>query len=117
MEVKLEGFYSTVIRFNQTYQEQINLCANLMDKIQDHEKQIKHCENVDVKDLKIEAITPTVKALLLQKLRDKINDFNVKLNDSITTFKNNSELLNKKFQKCVEIGFRPQETFYMLNFL
>ena len=54
LDVKLQGFYSTVNRFLETYDEDIGHCNKLVEQIQEHKKQIRSCENVDVDDFKIE---------------------------------------------------------------
>ena len=105
--MKLQGFYSTVNRFLETYDEDIGHCNKLVEQIQEHKKQIRSCENVDVDDFKIECINLEIKALVLQKLQDKVNQHTIELNTVISKFKSNSMLLRDKLEKCVKLQFRP----------
>ena len=72
MDVKLHGFYSTVIRLLEEYPPQFEKCAEFREKIRDHENQLEICEKVNVQDFKCEQISVQIKSKLLQKLRDKI---------------------------------------------
>ena len=56
LDVKMQGFYSTVNRFLESYDEEIGQCYRLVEQIKEHKKQIRSCENVDVDDFKIECI-------------------------------------------------------------
>ena len=107
LDVKIQGFYSTVNRFLESYDEEIGQCNRLVEQIQEHKKQIRSCENVDVDDFKIESINLEIKALVLQKLQDKVNQHTIELNTVILKFKSNSMLLRDKLEKCVKLQFRP----------
>ena len=107
LDVKIQGFYSTVNRFLESYDEEIGQCNRLVEQIQEHKKQIRSCENVDVDDFKIESINLEIKALVLQKLQDKVNQHTIELNTVISKFKSNSMLLRDKLEKCVKLQFRP----------
>ena len=78
-----------------------------MEQIQEHKKQIRSCENVDVSDFKIESINSEIKALIIQKLQDIVNQYTIELNTVISKFKSNSMLLRDKLEKCVKLEFRP----------
>ena len=109
MDVKLHGFYSTVIRLLEEYPAQFEKCAEFREKIRDHENQLEICEKASVEDFKREAIiSPQIKAKLLQKLRDKITDFHDKMAEIIDgQFRTNSELLKTKLEKCSVLGIQP----------
>ena len=109
MEVKLQGFYSTVIRFIETYNEKIDQCVNLVSQIQEHEKQLQSCENVNPLDFKIDSINFKIKASLLQKLQDILSQKNFDLTVLVSNFQTNSNLLKKKLEKCIEVKFRPKK--------
>ena len=109
MEVKLQGFYSTVIRFIETYNEKIDQCVNIVSQIQEHEKQLQSCENVNPLDFKIDSINFKIKASLLQKLQDILSQKNIDLTVLVSNFQTNSDLLKKKLEKCIEVKFRPEK--------
>ena len=118
MEVKLQGFYSTVIRLLEEYPAQFEKCAEFREKIRDHENQLEICEKVNVEDFKCEPISVQIKAKLVQKLRDKITDFHVKMAEIIDgQFRANSELLKIKLEKCSVLGIQPtSENLILVQF-
>lgn len=108
MDVKLHGFYSTVIRLLDEYPAQFEKCAEFREKIRDHENQLEICEKVNVQDFKCEQISAQMKSKLLQKLRDKVTEFHEKLGAIIDgQFRTNSELLKTKLEKCSVLGLHP----------
>ena len=108
MDVKLHGFYSTVIRLLEEYPTQFEKCVEYREKIRDHENQLEICEKVSVEDFNCESIiSPQIKAKMLQKLTDKITDFYDKMASIIDgQFKANSELLKTKLEKCSVLGIQ-----------
>ena len=73
----------------------------LQNQIQDHEKQFKMCQSVNPKDFALESINGKLKLLILRKLNDKICDLKEKMSENVQFFKQNSQLLSHKLEKCL----------------
>jgi hypothetical protein len=102
MEAKIDGFFQTVIRYLDKVESISNTCSKLQAQIEDHKSQYQMIESVNPSEFQIDSINERLKSLLLKKVADKISDFCQKQEESVLWFQEQSDLVNKKLEKCLE---------------
>ena len=102
MEAKIDGFFQTVIRYVENIETISNICSKLQAQIEDHKSQYQMIESVNPSEFQIDSINERLKSLLLRKLIDKISDLCQKQTENVSWFQEQSDLLKKKLEKCLE---------------
>ena len=107
MEAKIQGIFQTISRLLPELEKRTELCTKLRNQIEDHHKQLEICQRVSITDLNIECINEEFKRLLILKLQDKCDQLNADLQEQVSWFQANSDLIQTKLQKCFEQNLRP----------
>ena len=107
MESKIQGIFQTLSRLLPEYEKRTELCTKLQNQIADHDKQLEICSSIIIEDLKIDSINEEVKSLIVQKLQDKCDQLKMDLQDQVSWFQSNSDLLKIKLKKCFDQNLCP----------
>lgn len=107
MDSKIQGIFQTLSRLLPEYEKRTELCTKLQNQIEDHDKQLEICSSVSIEDLKVDGINEEVKRLVIQKLQDKCDQLKIDLQEQVSWFQSNSDLLKTKLKKCFDQNLCP----------